>query len=58
MAISSSPAPSRIPRTPAAARALVAALDRESLSAGGRLGPSLFRRVVGEFAETEQDVTV
>lgn len=49
---------SRIPRTPAAARALIAALDRESLSAGGRLGPSLFRRVVGEFAETEQDVTV
>ncbi|RJF86930.1 hypothetical protein D3874_07785 [Oleomonas cavernae] len=36
----------RIDRTPAAARNLVAALDRESLSAGGRLGPAVVRRVV------------
>jgi chromosomal replication initiation ATPase DnaA len=36
----------RIDRTPAAARSLVAALDRESLSAGGRLGPAVVRRVV------------
>ncbi|TDP47922.1 hypothetical protein [Zavarzinia compransoris] len=49
---------SRIGRTPAAARALVAALDRESLAAGGRLGPGLFRRVVTAFAEAESDVTV
>lgn len=40
----------RIDRTPAAARTLVAALDRESLSAGGRLGPALVRRVVAGFA--------
>jgi len=36
----------RIDRTPAAARNLVAALDRESLSAGGRVGPAVVRRVV------------
>lgn len=40
----------RIDRTPAAARAVVAALDRESLSVGGRLGPALVRRVVAGFA--------
>jgi len=43
----------RIDRTPAAARAIVAALDRESLSAGGRLGPALVRRVVAGFTAGE-----
>lgn len=37
----------RIDRTPAAARSLVAALDRESLSMGGRLNAAVVRRVVG-----------
>jgi len=36
----------RIDRTPAAARDLVAALDRESLAAGGKIGPGLLRRLV------------
>lgn len=39
----------RIDRTPAAARQLVAALDRESLSAGGRLGAAVVRRVVASL---------
>lgn len=42
---------SHIDRTPAAARAVAEALDRESLSAGRRLSAPLVRRVVGALAE-------
>ncbi|MCF4164464.1 DNA replication protein [Zavarzinia compransoris] len=43
----------RIDRTPAAVAAMVAALDRESLKVGGKLGPGLVRRVVAARSTAE-----
>ncbi|MDD3445622.1 MAG: DNA replication protein [Zavarzinia sp.] len=43
----------RIDRTPAAAAALVSALDRESLRVGGKLNTALVRRVVSAFSGNE-----